>query len=101
MVKEVYQVYLSKSAAKTVKKQVKAFDIKIGTILKQLSKTPIPGQAERLSGEFNFLYSYHFTNNGTAFRLCYQVSEEAKTITVVLIGPRENFYKILKQKLSF
>ena len=101
MVKEVYQVYLSKSAAKTGKKQGKAFDIKIGTILKQLSKTPIPGQAERLSGEFNFLYSYHFTNNGTAFRLCYQVSEEAKTITVVLIGPRENFYKILNQKLSF
>lgn len=100
MVKEVYQVYLSKSAAKTGKKQGKAFVIKIGTILTQLSKNPIPQQAERLSGEFNFLYSYHFTNNGTAFRLCYQVSEEAKTITVVLIGPRENFYKILKQKLS-
>ncbi|OGG21256.1 hypothetical protein A3D03_02695 [Candidatus Gottesmanbacteria bacterium RIFCSPHIGHO2_02_FULL_40_13] len=97
----MYQVYISKSAAKAGKKQGKAFVIKIGTILTQLSKNPIPGQAERLSGEFNFLHSYHFTYNGTAFRLCYKVDEEAKTITVVLIGPRENFYKILKQKLSF
>lgn len=96
----MYHVYLSKSAAKAGKKQGKAFVTKIGTILTQLSKNPIPRQAERLSGEFNFLYSYHFTNNGTAFRLCYKVDEEAKTIAVVLIGPRENFYKILKQKMS-
>lgn len=97
----MYQVYLSKSVAKAGKRQGKEFIIKIGTILTQLSKNPIPRQAERLSGEFNFLYSYHFTNSGTAFRLCYQVDEIAKTVTVVLIGPRENFYKILKQKLSF
>lgn len=96
----MYQIYLSKSAAKAGKKQGKAFVIKIGTILTQLSKNPILRQAERLSGEFNFLYSYHFTNSGTAFRLCYQVDEEAKKITVVLIGPRENFYKILKQKIT-
>lgn len=95
----MYQVYLSKSAAKAGKKQGKAFVIKIGTILTQLSKTPIPGQAERLSGEFNFMYSYHFTNNGNAFRLCYKADDEVKKITVVLIGPRENFYKILKQKI--
>ncbi|MBI3955511.1 type II toxin-antitoxin system RelE/ParE family toxin [Candidatus Gottesmanbacteria bacterium] len=97
----MYQVFLSKSAAKAGKKQGKAFVTKIGIILTQLSKNPMPKQAERLSGEFNFLYSYHFTNNGTAFRLSYKVDEDVKKITVVLIGPRENFYKTLKQKLSF
>lgn len=97
----MYQVYLSKSAAKAGNKQGKAFVTKIGTMLTQLSKNPFPSQVERLSGEFNFLYSYHFTNAGIAFRLCYKVDKVAKTITVVLIRPRENFYKILKQKLTF
>lgn len=96
----MYKVFLTKQVEKEVKKQGKQFKIKLSTVLQRLSLDPFPSKTERLSGELKFIYSYHFSYSGTAFRLAYIVDEKEKRLTIIMIGPRENFYKILKQKLK-
>lgn len=96
----MYNVYITKEAVKQCKKQGKALKKEVSKILIQLGENPIPPQTEKLTGELKFVYSYHFNYAGTAFRLCYLINNQEKTLTVIAVGPRENFYKILKQKIS-
>lgn len=92
----MYQTFLTKRAIKEVKKRGNQFKEKTITILNTLKTNPNPIQSERLTGELNFLYSYHFSFKGTAYRLVYSIEVTKKIITVVMIGPRENFYRSLK-----
>lgn len=96
----MYKVYLTRQVEKEAKKQGKEFKNKLTEILQKLSFDPYPPQTERLSGELNFIYSYHFYYSGIAFRLAYLMNEEKNILTAIMIGPRENFYKILKQKIK-
>ena len=96
----MYQVFLTKSVVKESKKRGKKFKIELAEILQKLSTNPFTPHAERLSGELHFVYSYHFNFSGTAFRLAYIIAEKEKKLTVLMVGPRENFYKILKQKIK-
>lgn len=96
----MYQILITKKAEKEIKKRNGNFKKKIKDITDKLSKNPIPTQAKRLTGELNFVYSYHFTYVGSAFRLAYVIDEEKKTLTIVMVAPRENFYKILQRKLN-
>lgn len=96
----MYNVFLTKQAAKECKKRGQKFKKEIAEILLKLKINPHPSQSEQLSGELNFIRSYHFSFSGTACRLAYLVDEKEKTLTVIMVGPRENFYKILKQKLK-
>lgn len=96
----MYQVFLTKEAVKRIKKQGKVFKKKVTPILEVLAKNPTQLQVEKLSGELSFVYSYHFGFSGTSFRLAYMINEKEKKITVLLVAPRENFYKILKERLS-
>lgn len=96
---EVYQVFLTRQVEKQRKKLGKDFEQKFSKIIDVLRSNPYSPPVERLSGELRFIYSYHFNFSGAAYRLCFTVDEEKKIITVIMVGPRENFYKILKQKL--
>ncbi len=96
----MYNVYITKEVVKQCKKQGKAFKKEVSKILVQLRESPILPQTEKLTGELKYIYSYHFSYSGTTFRLCYLINEKEKTLTVIMVGPRENFYKILKQKIS-
>ena len=96
----MYKIFVVKEVEKRCKKQGKAFKVEISKILLKLQVNPFLPQAEQLSGQLNFIYSYHFNFSGTSYRLCYTVNKQEKLITIILVGPRENFYKILKQKLS-
>lgn len=96
----MYKVYLTKQVEKEAKKQGKKFKDKLTELLRKLSFEAHPIQSERLSGELNFIYSLHFSYSGVAFRLAYLVDEEKKILTAIMVGPRENFYIILKQKLK-
>ena len=62
----MYQIFLTKNAQKEIKKQGKQFKKKATEILQILAAEPIPPQAERLTGELNFIYSYHFSFTGTS-----------------------------------
>lgn len=96
----MYQVFVTRSVVKESKKRGKAFQKQVTHILEKLSSSPHPFHSEQLTGELEFVYSYHFNFTGTAFRLAYTIDEKEKRLTFVLLGPRENFYKTLKQKLS-
>ncbi len=96
----MYQVFLTKQVAKEGKKRGQKFKKELEAILQKLGTDPFPPQTERLSGELNFLYSYHFSFSGSAFRLAYIVDEKENKLTLVMVGPRENFYKTLKQKIT-
>ncbi|OGF99415.1 hypothetical protein A3D78_00605 [Candidatus Gottesmanbacteria bacterium RIFCSPHIGHO2_02_FULL_39_14] len=96
----MYQIFLTKNAAKEIKKQGKQFKTKAFEILQNLALDPTPPLAERLTGELDFIYSYHFSFAGTSFRLAYTIDKKNISITVITVGPRENFYKILRQKFK-
>ena len=96
----MYQISLTKEAAKETKKRGRLFHQKITNILMVLKTNPYPHQSERFSGKLNFIHSYHFNFTGSSFRLCYKVNESDHNIIILMIGPRENFYNKLMQKLS-
>jgi mRNA interferase RelE/StbE len=96
----MYRILITHEAEKEIKKQGQPFKVKIEAILQELCLNPYPPQTEKLSGVLGFLYSLHFSHSGTAFRLAYQVNKTEKTITIVQIGPRENFYEKLRRKLN-
>lgn len=50
-------------------------------------------------GDLRHIYSWKLMDNGTEYRLAYEIME-ANTIDIVLIGTRENFYKQLKKYLK-
>lgn len=96
----MYKIYLTKQVVKEIRRRGEKFKKKINNILQILINNPNPRQSDTLSGEVKFIHSFHFNFSGTMFRLAYVVDEENKRITVVLIGPRENFYQILRKKLG-
>lgn len=95
----MYQIFLTKQSVKQIKKQGKSFKTEVANILRQLSADPYNPKTERLTGQLHFIWSYHFTFSGTSHRLAYTVSEKEKSLTVISVGPRENFYQILKKRL--
>lgn len=96
----MYQIFITKVAEKEIKKRNGNFRKEIKEITDKLTKNPNPTQAKRLTGELNFVYSYHFTFSGTAFRLAYVINEKKKAVTIFMVAPRENFYKVLQRKLN-
>ena len=74
----MYQIFLTKNAAKEIKKQGKQFKKKASEILQNLALDPTPPLAERLTGELDFIYSYHFSFAGTSFRLAYTIDKNHK-----------------------
>lgn len=58
------------------------------------------GVGETLHGTFKGVSSYHFAKNKVDYRIAFAVQEEKKTVYVVMIGKRENFYEILRRRLG-
>jgi addiction module RelE/StbE family toxin len=70
------------------------FDVHIEKILQE------PYLGEKLHGELAGVSSYHFRKNKVEYRVAYTVEEHKKIVYVVMVGKRENFYEILKRRLS-
>jgi mRNA-degrading endonuclease RelE of RelBE toxin-antitoxin system len=92
-----------------------AYHPKIKSDLKKLGKPVIrelfdrhidkilqdPHQAgEALRGNFEGISSYHFRLNKIEYRIAFAVKEASKTVYILMIGKRENFYDILRRRLS-
>ncbi len=58
-----------------------------------------PKTGEKLHGELEGVFSYHFRKNKVDYRIAYTVAEASNIVYVVMIGKRENFYEILKRRL--
>lgn len=59
-----------------------------------------PHSGEKLHGDLEGISSYHFRKNKVDYRIAYSVEEEKRIVYFVMIAKRENFYEILKRRLS-
>jgi addiction module RelE/StbE family toxin len=85
-----------------IKKDLKSIDKSVIQDIKdkhinKILKNPLVG--DRLSGELNGIFSYHFKKNKVDYRITYFIEEKQKVIYILMIGKRENFYKVLRRRL--
>lgn len=95
----MYTVHFSRSSAKEIRKRGTKFKEKIKNIATKLSNDPFLLEVEKLKKPFPSVYSYHFSFVGSAYRLAFTVDKDKGNVYVVLVAPRENFYKKLKKIL--
>lgn len=93
--KDVYHPKVKSDLKKLDKPVVKDIhDIHLDFILDK----PLAG--ERLYGELEEVFSYHFRKNKADYRIAYTVDDEKKIVYFIMIAKRENFYETLKRRLS-
>lgn len=93
----MYQVHLSRSVQKTIKKMGIPLRKETKKALDLLKTNPYAGN--RLTKPFEGIWSYHFRYQGVAYRIAYEVYPQQLLVLVIKIGTRENFYQELKSKL--
>jgi mRNA-degrading endonuclease RelE of RelBE toxin-antitoxin system len=92
---ETYRVYITPSARKEAKKLPKSVRDAAFQATKDLEREPFAG--ERLTGSLHMLYSFHFTEGQSQYRIAYTVNHPRQLVIVHLIHSRENFYEKLKR----
>ncbi len=63
----------------------------LDTILKD------PYKNNKLKGSLSLLYSYHFKENATEYRIAYEIIDN-EILFYLMIAKRENFYKKIKTR---
>lgn len=71
------------------------FDTHIGKILRDPHRT-----GEALHGSLEGISSYHFRHNRVEYRIAFAIEEESRTVYILMVGKRENFYEILRRRLG-
>ncbi|MCP4131463.1 MAG: type II toxin-antitoxin system mRNA interferase toxin, RelE/StbE family [bacterium] len=85
-----------------VKKDLKGIDKPVILDIKEkhiLLILEAPFEGEELSGDLSGIFSYHFRKNKIDYRISYIINEKKKVVYILMIGKRENFYKLLKKRL--
>lgn len=59
-----------------------------------------PHASEELHGVLEGILSFHFRKNKVDYRIAYSIHETRKAVYILMIGKRENFYALLKRRLS-
>jgi len=54
---------------------------------------------DKLKGRLSHIYSYHFRENSTQYRIAYEVFEDEKVVFHYMVATRENFYQKLKDRI--
>ena len=86
-----------------VKKDLKKIDKAIQREIKEIHIPAIlhnPYTGERVTGNLAGIYSYHFKKAKVDYRICYFINEQQKVVYILMIGTRENFYKVLRRRLQ-
>jgi addiction module RelE/StbE family toxin len=81
-----------KKLDKAVAKEI--YDVHIEKILRE------PYASEKLHGSLEGFLSHHFRKNRVDYRIAYAIDESRKAVYFLMIGKRENFYDLLKKRLS-
>jgi mRNA-degrading endonuclease RelE of RelBE toxin-antitoxin system len=91
----MYRIYITPSARKEAKKLPKRVREAALQATRLLGNDPYSG--ERLTGSLHMLYSLHFSNGGSQYRIAYSIDQDRSLVIVHLIQARENFYEKLKR----
>jgi mRNA-degrading endonuclease RelE of RelBE toxin-antitoxin system len=92
---ESYRVYITPSARKQAKKLPREVKRAALAASETLERDPYAG--ERLTGSFHMLYSFHFTEGQSQYRIAYTLDHPRRLVIVHLIHSRENFYEKVKR----
>ena len=87
---------VDKEIARLDKTTIKAIrDLHIPAILQNPYKA-----GKDLSGNLAGTKSYRFMSNRVDYRIIYDIIEERKAVIILMVGPRENIYKKLLNRLK-
>ncbi len=81
-----------KGLDKAVAKEI--FATLIDKILKE------PHVFDKLQWPMDGVFSYHFKKNKVEYRIAYTIDDEKRVVLFLMIRKRENFYDLLKRRLS-
>jgi len=84
-----------------VKKDLSQLDRSVINEIKNIHIPKIlenPLKGEKLTADFSGIYSHHFRKNKIDYRVCYLLDSEEQAVFILMIGKRENFYKLLKRR---
>jgi mRNA-degrading endonuclease RelE of RelBE toxin-antitoxin system len=59
-----------------------------------------PENGELLTGDLSGIFSYHLKFVRQEYRIAYVADEDAKTVFVLMIGKRGEFYRLLKRRIK-
>jgi mRNA-degrading endonuclease RelE of RelBE toxin-antitoxin system len=90
----MYNVLFEPAGFRLFKKLSRPIKAVISQQAERLKTEPLIG--EPLKGKYRQLRSLHFSHQGVAYRIIYQVFEATQTVTVRLADKRENIYKRLE-----
>lgn len=93
----MYRLEFDREVVKYIKRANPDLRDKTQEELERLKISPKLGVP--LTGVFKGMLSYHFSHQGVAYRIVYEIFPEEGFIGIVAIGTREGVYKKLKRKL--
>ncbi len=85
-----------------VKKDLKKLPLKLREEIKAKHILDIlsePEIGEKLTGNFAGVSSYHLYYAKQQYRIAYVFDEDAKTVSVLMIGKRDHFYTLLRRRV--
>ncbi|CAN2042007.1 mRNA interferase RelE/StbE [Candidatus Magnetomoraceae bacterium gMMP-15] len=59
-----------------------------------------PKKGELLAGDLGGIFSYHLKFIRQEYRIAYVADEDTKTVFVLMIGKRGEFYRLLKRRIK-
>jgi len=92
-----HRVELSQRVAKAIKKLDKSLQKILTGKLEEIQKNPYA--AYQLTGDFKGLWSFHFSQKGTEYRIIYRIFEKEVLVLIILISSRESVYKKLRRMI--
>ena len=93
----MYQIEISNNAKNFTKKSIPALKKLLQESLEKIKTNPVES-SEALIQNLKGYYAYHLKFNSVAYRIFFLIKEESKTILILEIDTRENFYIITKRK---
>jgi len=93
-----YGILLSKAAERDLRKLDKHIQRESIKALADIAENPYQA-GKKLTGFASEYWSYHFSVQGTEYRIAYEIRDDEVIVFVLQIGPRENFYKTLKRRI--
>lgn len=93
----MYQIRLSKAGGRDIRKLSRQVQEELPKHFEILSADP--RQGETLRGILQGLWKYEFSFGGSAYRIAYEILDNKKTVLVIMVGSRENFYNRLRRRI--
>jgi mRNA-degrading endonuclease RelE of RelBE toxin-antitoxin system len=93
-----YNIFMAPSAHRIYKKFSRVLQEKIKSEALEIAKEPYVWK--ELKSPFKGIRARRFTHGGTEYRIAYRIVIEQQQMEIVLVGPRENFYKILSKNIK-